>query len=228
MKSRLLAGLLGVAFLGSVAFAQDVTPSIGAGSKAMLFTFSGLNALGANAYNGGLGAKFFVTAPIAIRASLQFMTANEKVPADPSGTDGSISGTTMGISAGGEYHLTMARVSPYVGAVLGFSTTSTKNETSIVPPATTNIVVKNDLAGENIGGIAFAAGNALGIAGLAGAEFFITKELSLSAEYQLGYTLISQYDQERTVANTTFKTKAGSISTIGISAVGALTLAIYF
>ena len=40
--------------------ADDVTPSIELNSKAMRFSFSGLSVLGAGAFNGGFGGKYFI------------------------------------------------------------------------------------------------------------------------------------------------------------------------
>ena len=44
-------------------FAQKDGPFIGAGSKAVLFNFSGLANLGANNFDGGAGFKFFLPHP---------------------------------------------------------------------------------------------------------------------------------------------------------------------
>ena len=52
-------------------------------SKALLFEFSGLDNLGANSYNGGIGGKYFIDNRMAIRGSLQFMNINETIPDRP-------------------------------------------------------------------------------------------------------------------------------------------------
>jgi hypothetical protein len=200
---------------------EDVSSSIGLGAKSVLFSFSGLSFLGAGAFNGGIGGKYFLWESMALRGSLQFLTANQSLPATATGTDGSRSATQFGLSAAVEYHLLKTRVSPYVGGGLLFSTTSTtfKSNTT-TPQATTN----NSSTGETIGTTTYLGGTGFGINGLGGIEFFITKELSLSAEYQLGYSLLSRADQ---VSGTT-TIKNGSLSTFGITATGLLTLACYF
>jgi opacity protein-like surface antigen len=217
--------------------ADDVGSSVGLNSKAVLFEFSGLATLGAGAFNGGFGAKYFLTDVLALRGSLQFSTASQTItPATPPGsgqveTDGSSSATQFGLSAAAEYHLLKTRVSPYVGGGIGFSSTSTqlKSAGNSTPPAVyTQTIVKNNSTGITIGGVPYAAGFDFGIAGIGGVEFFITKEISLSAEYQLGYSLNSPYDQQSTTGAVTTTTKVGGTSTFGITSAGILTLAIYF
>jgi hypothetical protein len=199
-------------------------------SKALLFSFAGLANLGANTYNGGIGAKYFLSSALAIRGSLQFAMANQKILANPGvgqvGTDGSSSATRFGLSLGGEYHLVQARVSPYVGAALNFSSTSTESKTAgaVTPPAVfTQTTTKNALAGEQ----GYIAGTNIGVAGLVGAEFFVTKEVSLAGEYQLGFNMTSRPDQEVIAGSITTKTKTGSFTGLGFGTT-ALTLSVYF
>jgi opacity protein-like surface antigen len=231
MKARFTSVAVCIATVVSLGFSQDVSPSLGAGSKAMLFTFSGLSFLGANAFDGGFGAKYYLAGPLALRAGLQFTVANQDIPANPpagvTGTDGSRSATGYGISAAVEYHFLTTRVSPYVGGGLSFNNLTTETKSAVIAPATQTIT-KNSQTAVAINGTNYTAGMNLGVGGLAGVEFFVTKEISLSGEYQLGYTMTSHPDQEVTNGNTTVTTQVGGGTTIGIGAVGALTLAVYF
>ncbi len=222
----------------SSSFADDITTSVSAGSKAVLFSFSGLSILGANAFDGGIGAKYYFSDPLAVRAGIQFMTAGQGIAANPAatqqGTDGSISATRFGISAAAEYHLLKTRVSPYFGGGLGLTLTSTERKTAEVgnPPANQTIT-KNNFGvgaadGETINGNTFLGGTKFSIGAIGGVEFFIIKELSLSAEYQLGWSLTSRADEEVTTGSLTTKTKVGSTWQVGVAALGALTLAFYF
>lgn len=213
--------------------ADDVGSSVGLNSKAVLFDFSGLSFLEAGAFNGGFGAKYFLTDVLALRGSLQFLTASQSLAANPpagtTGTDGSTSVTQFGLSAAAEYHLLKTRVSPYVGGGLLFSTTSTQSKAAVTG-TTPQTTVKNRYSAvtgvsETIGGTDYSAGLKFGINGLAGIEFFITKEVSLAAEYQLGYSVLSRYDQETTGLPAI---KEGSLNSFGISSTGLLTLAFYF
>jgi opacity protein-like surface antigen len=201
--------------------ADDVTPSIELNSKAMLFSFSGLSVLGAGAFNGGFGGKYFIMNSMALRGSLQFLTASQSTPANPTGTDGSSSVTQLGLSAMAEYHLLKTRVSPYVGGGLSFSSTSTTDKAVVNGPGAQTTIKNGPVT---LGGVTYSGGLNFGINALAGVEFFITKDISLAAEYMLGYSLFSRYDL---VAGAT-TTNEGSLSSFGISASGLLTLAFYF
>ena len=74
-------------------FAQKDGPFIAAGSKAVLFSFSGLSNLGANNFDGGAGMKFFITSPMALRFGVMVNVAGtttpaNTTPANPVGVDG--------------------------------------------------------------------------------------------------------------------------------------------
>jgi hypothetical protein len=224
------AFLLGLSLSVSVAFAEDFTTSIGSGAKAMLFSFSGLQNLGADAYNGGFGAKYFLTGPIALRGTLIFgmATQNDPTTLSPGGTDGSESASKFGLNIGGEYHLSVNRVSPYVGGEVGFSTKSTK----VVAPI--NVANGPQVTTENsqTAVLGYTPGTGIDIGALGGVEFFITKEISLGAEYRLGIGWTSMPDQKVTTVigttTTTNTTKTGTRMDLGIQNSGALTLAVYF
>jgi len=100
-------------------FAQKDNPFITPGSKAVLFSFSGLSFLGADNFDGGTGMKFFFNSPMALRVGVLVNTSGTTIPANPgvgeSGIDGSTSQTTFGAETALEFHLTTSRVSPYFG-----------------------------------------------------------------------------------------------------------------
>jgi opacity protein-like surface antigen len=237
MRARFMAGALAVVTAVSFVSAQEFATSVEQGKWAGLFSFSGLSYLGAGSYNGGIGAKFYLSNNMAIRGGLQFAHASLDVlptptPTPPnSGLDGYRHGTKFGVSAAVEYHLLPTRVSPYIGGGAGFSSASTEDKTAVIgnPPNEQNQqVTKNLNGGETIKGITFDPGLSLNVGALAGVEFFITKEVSLSAEYLIGYSMLSPSDQEVTLGPTTTTTPAASSSSINVSATGVLTLAIYF
>lgn len=221
LKSRIaILCIAGSLFIipASNSFGDDFVTSVGSGSKALLFTFSGLNTVAANAYQGGLGAKFYILDPLALRASLLFSFADQTTPAPAAGgTDGDANSLSWGLNIGAEYHLLKTRVSPYVGATLGILST-TNSSKNAVPTGGTQTTITNTPP----------AGFGFNIAALGGVEFFIIKELSLGAEYRFGYTVTSPYDQKTTTGSTTNTVKSGGSSTVGIASVGALTLAFYF
>ncbi len=204
---------------GSVAYGQ-VTPNLASGTKAMLFEFGGLDDLGANNFEGGAGFKYFLSGRDALRIGLQFakFSATEKAnPTAPdTGVDGKDRATTIGLSLALERHLTSTRVSPYIGIGAGYSRTSTEftdSETGSPPPAQTT----------------FKGGDTtINIFALAGFEFFLTSEVSLAAEYRLGYAKISPKDDEIITGTSTITFENGSASLFDLDSSGLLTLAIYF
>jgi hypothetical protein len=205
----------------STSFGQDVA---GAGSKALLFS---MVILTPSAYNGGLGAKYYLADPFALRGSLQFGFADHKIPGTGGAPDEDVSATQFGVSVGGEYHFMKTRVSPYAGLDLGVTTTSTDSKNTIPPFAE----VKNSANGVTIGGAPYQGGLNFRVGLIGGVEFFIIKELSLGAEYNLGYSLTSLYDEQATTngnPSTTRTTKEGNINAFGINGIGAFTLAFYF
>jgi hypothetical protein len=223
LVSSCIALVASLTLLAPAAWSEDVTPEINGGSKAALFTFSGLATLGANAFNGGIGGKYYLMDMLALRGSLLFAFADQGILAPAAGgTAGDMNAFTIGLSVGGEYHLLKTRVSPYVGATLGFTSTSTSQKDAVAnggPAATTyeNTVILGVTPGFNFN-----------IAALGGVEFFIIKELSLSAEYRLGYSVTAPYDAKTTTAGNTQTVKSPVTSAIGIYSVGAFTLAFYF
>lgn len=214
--------------------AQEVNPKLSEGSKALLFSWNGFSFLNAGAFNGGIGARYYLLDKLAIVGGLQFGTASMTNPANPgvgqTGADGSQSATSIGVSGAAEIRMGSGRVRPFVGAGVGFSFTRTesKNTVNNVTPANPQVTTKNNVNGENISGVTYVPGTAFDVFGLAGFEFFLYDELSLSAQYQAGFTTTSFPDQEQSAANVTVTTKGGSSSSIGITTSGALTLAVYF
>ncbi|MBI3578129.1 MAG: outer membrane beta-barrel protein [Ignavibacteriales bacterium] len=212
------------------AFTQEVTPVLNSGATAVLFSFDGLANLGANSFDGGLGGKWYWSDQWAVRAGLQFATGSVDIPSNPppgsTGTDGSVSAWRLGIGFAAEYHLTKSRVTPYFGGGVGFAITRTESKNPVISASQTT--VKNNRNGETLIGQTFFGGTSFDIYGLGGVEFFLTKEVSLAAEYRLGATFVSRADEERINANTSITSKLGSSSMFGITTGGALTLAVYF
>jgi len=208
----------------SLSFSQDDKPFFEKGSKALLFEFSGLDNLGANSFNGGIGGKYFLKSNLAIRAGLQFMNIKEDDPFQGTdGVDGEAQATRFGLSGALEVHLNATRVNPYFGAGLGLSLTSTESKSAEADPAD-QVTIKNDRDGE----FGYYGGTELMFFGMLGVEIFVFKNLSVAAEYRLGFARESLKDEEATLGNTTVTTKQGSFSAFGIESSGVLTLAVYF
>jgi opacity protein-like surface antigen len=232
-KTVILIAILVLA--GSAAFGQDVVPSVNAGSMGVLFEFSGLANLGAGAYQGGIGGKLYLSDRMAVRVAAQFQYASVNDKAHPvapqRGIDGSESGTTFGLLAAIEYHLGKGRARPYIGAGALFSTTSTDYKPMVTGANPIQSETKN--AQQTIGGVTFTPATTFGVAGLIGVEFFLYKELSLSAEYQIMYGMMSFKDIEYSSGipgqpTITSYASPSSGSQLGIFNDGKLILTVYF
>jgi hypothetical protein len=210
--------------LASVCFGQESAGYFEDGSKALLFEFSGLANLGAGSFDGGFGGKYFLNKKLAVRGSLQFTDRSESIPYnDTGGFDGKRKATRFGISAAVEFHFDTSRVNPYIGGGLGFGVISTEYK-SAAPDWQSQETIKNDEDGE----FGYRGGSEFTVFGLLGVEVFIIKNLSLAAEYRLGYTSASRKDEEVIRGNSTVTTKLGSTTDMGIESAGALILAVYF
>jgi outer membrane protein W len=224
---KVLAVVLAVVMMCGVVLAQDAPAGNVAGAKSMNFSFGGLGTfgLGATGINGGLGVTYFLSSDAAVRLGLQVGIASSTTPANPAtgqtGKDGESSSTALGV--GGDYLMYMGggRVKPYVGAGVSFSMNSNSSKNVVNTTAGVQVETKN--------AIGSGAGTTLGLAGIAGAEFYLYNEISLSAEYQLNlFSMTSAADQEQTSGSTTVTTKGSSTTNLlGFSAAGA-TLHIYF
>jgi hypothetical protein len=208
----------------ALSFAQQNKPYFEKGSKAILFEFQGIDNLGANSFNGGIGGKYFLQPKLAIRGGIQFVSINEDVPFQgTNGIDGSNSASQYGIFGAIEFHLDTSQVSPYVGGGLGVTFTSTESKSAEADPVD-QVIIKNNRNGV----FGYYGGTEFTVFALAGVEVFLIRSLSLGAEYRLGIEQLSRKDEERTVGNTTVTTKQGTRTAIGVASVGVLTLAVYF
>jgi len=233
---RILIVVTAILVISSLAMAQDVSPMVSQGSKSLNFTFGGLGAfgLGPTGIGGGLGASYFLSNDAAVRIGFQIATASSSIPSNPAagqtGTDGSQSAFTVGV--GGDFLMYMtgasSRVRPYVGGGVSFGTASTSRKSAVIAPAV-QVETKNSTGGETINGRTYFGGTTLGAIGIIGAEFFLYKEISRSAEYQWTlYSSPSAADLEVITGGTTVTTKSTSFSQLlGFGAAGAM-LHIYF
>ncbi len=203
-------------------------------SKALLFSFSGLSNLNANTFNNGIGGKLYVNDQIAIYAGLIMDYQKITTPINPDtneiGYDGENSSLNIGVNGGFEWHPVNQKVSPYLGAGFLFSFGSQKqfegNKWYRYDSGT-----KYKMIFETTGIYLFE------IFATGGVEFFITKELSLSAEYHLGYNYLSngeskiKYEivQGESITPPTWPSKKNTrVSSFGFTTSGFLTLAVYF
>ncbi|OYV85654.1 MAG: hypothetical protein B7Z63_05180, partial [Ignavibacteriae bacterium 37-53-5] len=111
MKHTLLILISALVLLGAEETHAQTLNIAKQGDKAVLFNFVGLSTLSLNAYQGGIGGKYFIADGMAIRAMLLFGIDNRTTSGTPQFTDNSLS---FGIGGGLEYHLPVAtNISPY-------------------------------------------------------------------------------------------------------------------
>ena len=229
MKKTLIVAAA-LVLLGSVAFGQEAAPNLTAGSRAILFSFDNFN-IGTFERNFGIGGKYYISDNLAARGRLSFVRASETIPtnlpSDQTGTEGEESAIFFAISPAIEWHIGSERVSPYLGGGLGFSYTTTEAKSVVLgagPKATgTDFPV-------TIRGVTYQGGTGFDVFALVGAEFFLLEEVSLGAEYRLGFSSTFNSDQvvnsDQLVSSITIK--QGSSNFIGFTTGAGLTLAIYF
>jgi opacity protein-like surface antigen len=161
---------------------------------------------------------------MAIRVGVQANVSGTTTPANPVaplvGIDGSTSSTTIGVEGALEVHLTTTRLSPYLGGGVGFSLNSNESK-PVVPPQAAPAYQTTTKSG----------GTSINFFVMMGAEYFIVDQISLAAEYRLGYSMFSPKDTEISSTNpavTTVTTKGTSNHNLSLNSTGLLTLAVYF
>jgi opacity protein-like surface antigen len=216
MKKLLVVALLLVMSANLNIFAQNSDDN-----KAILFQFNGLSLLRADAFEGGVGGKFYLNNRMAIRGVVKFSMNSSTDPwtGAAAGNDGETSSTTIGLGGAFEYHMVVGKLSPYFGGGFGFSTTSSE-EKSPYPNGGSQTVKKDDPA--------YNAGTNLSLYALLGVEYFIYDNVSLAAEYRLGFNSLSRADYSITSGGITSTTKMGSSTSIGTGSQGLFTLAFYW
>jgi len=220
-------------FMSSTIFGQvESKTSITGGAKALLFEFSGLSSLSADSYEGGIGGKIFFNNSMALRIMLNFDRFSEENPANATGTLNGVKGeyvsTSFGLGAGMEFHLTsMKRVSPYFGGGIGFTRFSSEDKEAITYfPGSDASRTVTEISGRY----------QFDLVGVLGAEVFIIKEVSLSAEYIFNIGFFSDGDTKYTevavsgtpILGDSQTVKGDSGWEIGTGSRGRLILSIYF
>lgn len=225
---RTITMVIAVLMMSGLSYAQGVEPAVKAGAKSLNFTFGGFGnfGFGAAGVAGGISGSYFMNQQAALRVGLQIYSNSTSTPwndfsgngSNP-GSDGTTSTFALGIGA--DYLSYMSaltpRVKPYIGAGVAFTMVSDDSKPAISNAAGTGTLIETK-NGNGSDGITF------GVVGIAGAEFFLYPEISLSAEYQLNiFSLTSRSNMVQSFKNTTsVTTKEGSATSIlGFGSVGA-------
>ena len=224
---KFLAVVLTVVMMCGVVMAQDAPAGNQAGAKSMNFTFGGLGTFGLNGTGpaGGIGLSYFLSSDAAVRVGLQVGTTSTKTPSAINGnSDREMSTFDLGLGADYLMYMGGGRVKPYMGAGVGFTLGSSNDKKSVAgsPANGTVLEVSNYRGG--------ADGFGLSVAAIAGAEFYLYNEISLSAEYRLGLlSMGTGSDSETKIQGAPTVTAKGSstFNLLGFGAAGA-TVHIYF
>jgi opacity protein-like surface antigen len=202
-------------FVASMAQAATVTTT--AGTKAMVFRFSGLSNLGLSGYSGmtfagnpdvpanvGVGMRYYINDGLAVRPGLDVGMASSSEKGLGGNTDDKTSGSVIGLSVAIEKHLPgPTNVSPYMGAGAGFGMARATSEPSRPQqPATGTMLKQTDKA------------TAFGVFGMLGFEWGFTESLTLGGEYRLGLNGSSGSSEREYQSSPTVK--GNEISGIGI------------
>jgi opacity protein-like surface antigen len=251
MKKTLL--ILAALMIATAAYAVDASKGTAAGTKALLFSASGFDA----ANFGGtyaIGMKYYLSNGLALRPVVKFGYSTQTDKITPSAADSGgpaanrwhrtfddtkASTTGFGLDLGIEKSiLSKGAVNVHVGGVAGFSMNSYSRDSAESYTWANN---GTPVAGvsEKITWKQKQSTTAFSVAGLLGAEWFITDNISLGGEYQFGLGIGSTgkdetaYNDSRVnagvttiISNTQTNPKVSTMA-IGFSTVG-LVLGIRF
>jgi hypothetical protein len=226
---RIIVALLVVAVAGSFAFAGDnAKPITKAGNAALLFDLGGLANLSAGNYEGGFGAKYYLSNDLALRLGLGFTSSSQTTKNPTTGTlpptilsESKLTSMSFSVAPGVQFNIAKTNaVVAYVGGLVSFTTSSTKREGNSV--------------GFNTGftsGAEYKESNSIfGVAAFVGAEWFAWDNISFSAEYRFGFSSTTGKVESTVPApGVSTSTDSPSTTSFGISSGNAanLTLAIY-
>jgi opacity protein-like surface antigen len=211
MKKITIVTIVLAAFLAAQMFgasqASAAKVETAKGTRALVFQFSGLSNLGAGAYKGGLGMRYYIQNGLALRPGLQVDFSAQKTKDTihtPAWTDAKHNITGIGLDLAVEKHATgMGSLSPYIGAEVGVSMMNDKTEPSLPATISTGTLLK-----------ATEKGMKFGIGGLAGFEWGFTEGVTLGAEYTLGLSFNTgktEYTYQGAPVVTTGDTKGMSL-----------------
>ncbi len=162
-----------------------------------------------------LKVRYFLSEQLVVRADLGFGLDVQKVKVDDpdTKTEGSSTETVSNFSVmvGGEYHLGAGdRLSPYVGAQLGYASEGYKSIGEMdIAGATSSFEYKNVSAGGTPKGY-----SSFGVGVFTGFDFYIYKGLYTGAEFGVQYMIGKAKDWESTIKTGTTETTDKSDETI--------------
>lgn len=226
MKKTIALVLMLTLALGLAQAGDNAKPIVKAGSTALMFDLGGLANLSAGNYQGGFGAKYYISNGFAVRLGLGFNTSSTttKNPTTPTPTtqlgESKYTSTSFTIAPGIQYNVaTSAAVVGYVGAQIAFTMGSQERT-----------------GNANGFGVGFTkdhsyneSNSSFGAAAFVGVEWFAWDNISLAGEYRVGFTSTTGKAESKN-ATTSTSVDAPSSTSIGVGSgnAAALTLSVYF
>jgi opacity protein-like surface antigen len=221
-------GILLVVMLVScgVVFAAEPKPIAYTGAKALMFDLGGLANLAAGDYGGGLGFKYYLGSDLALRMSLGFNTSTvttknlvTPLPATQM-AESRLTHTDLTLGPAVTYNFAkVSTVAAYAGGMFFFTWAKDRREGNSASLA----------VGYDNGEAYRSSSTTVGFGGLLGVEWWPWENVSLSAEYRLGYShTTSETESSTTATSVTVDGPTTNGFGLGSANSGALTLAIYF
>jgi opacity protein-like surface antigen len=155
---QLLTILFSLILITAFTFPAQSQDNSDAGKVGLIFVLNGLNDLGVGAYNGGIGAKFYLTNHMALRGSLgaSYTKYDETEIVEDT-----------------KVVTTKEKSNFFLTTGLLFELFKTKNTAGYVGP---------EISLNRVESV-----NTLGFGGVVGAEFFVVDGVSLGAEYKISF-----------------------------------------
>lgn len=212
-KSVLTTMILSLAFALSLNAQDNYKPSSGIGFEVGAAPFSA-----SPIALDQIMVRYYLDGTLVPRVGLNIVSSSESEPLSGTDDDGNevkggetkTSSFMFGLTPGVEYHFSGTdRISPYVGAEIGFATRSTKQTTEYASGST------------ETGGEVVNSGEAYTLFGLnvlAGCQFFFLENAYLGTEFGFGFANKSYKDIENkpSVGNST-TTERGSSMDLGVN-----------
>ena len=198
-----------LAFTCLVSMTQAAEISTKAGTKALVFQFSGLSNLGLAAYQGGFGARYYISDAMAIRPGLVFGIDGRTEKAEADGvTDDLTANATIGMDLALEMHRSGPKaISPYWGAGIGFRSAAEVSEPSRPSHPSNGTLLRTTESGATFD-----------LYGLLGFEWGFSESMTLGGEYRVGLGLTSGSTETERQGQSKDKSNETSEVQLGFSA----------
>ena len=178
-----------------------------AGTKAMVFQFSGLSNLGVSGYQGGIGMRYYLNDGMALRPGVDFNFGNSSTKGGAGFTDDKANDLGFGLSLALEKHMKgPENISPYMGLGAGFSMSSTSDQPTVPDPTPAGTHTKHTVSSTGFN-----------LFGMLGFEWGFAENMTLGGEYRLGFGYASGKVEDEYIGAATVKSDETSGFGLGVS-----------